>query len=261
MDKLSGSVPDADDTSGAILALLEMYQGNDDETKVIIDGCNWLVNLQNSDGGIPTFCKGWGRLPFDSSCTDLTGHTLLAITRSIDVLGDKITTHQKERFLKCIKRATIYLQKNQHRLGLWMPLWFGNQHTADKKNPVYGTAKVATYLQDCLKCKWIDYKLRAEFQLMLTSAQNYLIQQQNDDGSWGGYKGITGSMEETSLAICALAKKDRDACLKGFTWLEREYNSNGLKSSPIGLYFAALWYDEKLYPLTFYVEALRRGIE
>ncbi len=257
----SGSVPDADDTSGAILALLEMYQGKDDEKQAIIDGCNWLANIQNSDGGIPTFCKGWGRLPFDSSCADLTGHTLLAFTRSIDVLGDKITTTQKAKFINCIKRAIIYLQKNQHRLGLWMPLWFGNQQTADKKNPVYGTAKVATYLQDCLKCKWIDYKLRVEFQLMLTTAQNYLIQQQNNDGSWGGYKEIIGSIEETSLAICALAKKDRDACLKGFTWLEREYNSNGLKSSPIGLYFAALWYDEKLYPLTFYVEALRRILE
>jgi squalene-hopene/tetraprenyl-beta-curcumene cyclase len=238
-----------------------MYQGNDDETKAIIEGCNWLVNIQNSDGGIPTFCKGWGRLPFDSSCADLTGHTLLAITRSIDVLEDKITPPQKEKFITCIRRATIYLQKNQHRLGLWMPLWFGNQQTSDKKNPVYGTAKVSTYLLDCLKCKRIEYKLRVELQVMLTSAQNYLIQQQNGDGSWGGYKDVIGSIEETSLAICALAKKNRDACIKGYAWLEKEYSTNGLKSKPIGLYFATLWYDEKMYPLTFYIEALRRGIE
>ncbi|RPH28788.1 MAG: squalene--hopene cyclase [Bacteroidales bacterium] len=255
----SGSVPDADDTSGAILALSEMYQGNDDETKAIIDGCNWLTNLQNSDGGIPTFCKGWGRLPFDQSCADLTGHTLLAITCSLDILGDKITAPQKAKFKKCINKASIYLQKNQHRLGSWMPLWFGNQNTSDKKNPVYGTAKVATYIQDCLKYKWIDYKLRVELQLMLTSAQNYLMQQQNDDGSWGGYRDLTGSIEETSLAICALTKKDREVCMKGFKWLEKEYNTKGLRSKPIGLYFATLWYDEKLYPLTFYIEALRRA--
>lgn len=257
----AGSVPDADDTPGAILALLEMYQGRDDETKAIIDGCNWLVNLQNNDGGIPTFCKGWGRLPFDQSCADLTGHTLLALIRSVDVLDYKIPALQKATFKKCIKRATIYLQKNQHRLGLWMPLWFGNQKTSDKKNPVYGTAKVAAYLQDCLKCKWIDYKLRAELQLMLTSAQNYLLKQQNSDGSWGGYQGIEGTIEETSLAICALAKRNKDACTKGFSWLEKEYNTNKLRSKPIGLYFATLWYDEKLYPLIFYIEALRRGIE
>jgi hypothetical protein len=96
---------------------------------------------------------------------------------------------------------------------------------------------------------------------MLTSAQNYLLLQQNEDGSWGGYNGIIGTIEETSLAICALAKKDSEACMKGFNWLEKEYNLKGLKSSPIGLYFATLWYDEKLYPLAFYLEALGRGLE
>jgi prenyltransferase beta subunit len=257
----SGSVPDADDTPGAILALLEMYQGTDDETKAIIDGCSWLVNLQNSDGGIPTFCKGWGRLPFDSSCADLTGHTLLAITRSVDVLGDKISASQKTTFVKCITRATKYLQKNQHQSGYWLPLWFGNQNTSGKKNPVYGTAKVSTYLVDCLKCSWIDHSLRFNLQMMLTSGQSVLLQMQNEDGSWGGLKDIPGTIEETSLAICALARKDEAACSKGFDWLEEEYKSKGIKSNPIGLYFATLWYDEKLYPLTFYIEALRRVLE
>ncbi|NOU18107.1 MAG: squalene--hopene cyclase [Bacteroidales bacterium] len=254
----SGSVPDADDTPGAILALLEMYEGTDEETKAIIDGCNWLINLQNSDGGIPTFCKGWGRLPFDQSCADLTGHTLLAITRSIDVLGDKIPKKQQASFKNCINRNLRYLKNNQHRLGSWLPLWFGNQQTSNKRNPVYGTAKVATYIVDSLKCKWLSYPTRVELQLMLTNAQNYLLQQQNDDGSWGGYQGVAGTIEETSLAICALAKKDKEACIKGFDWLENEYNLNGLRSKPIGLYFATLWYDEKMYSLTFYVEGLRR---
>jgi squalene-hopene/tetraprenyl-beta-curcumene cyclase len=141
-----------------------------------------------------------------------------------------------------------------------MPLWFGNQNTSDKKNPVYGTSKVATYLQDCLKCKWVDYGLRVNLQLMLTPAQSYLLQQQNDDGSWGGRSGIIGTIEETSLAICALTQKDNEACIKGFSWLEREYNSNGLQPNPIGLYFATLWYEERIYPLTFYLEALRRAL-
>ena len=256
----SGSVPDADDTPGAILALLEVYQGSDKETQAIIDGCNWLVNLQNSDGGIPTFCKGWGRLPFDQSCADLTGHTLLAITRSIEVLGDKIEKTPKAKFEKCINRSIKYLQNHQHRLGLWLPLWFGNQQTTDKRNPVYGTAKVATYIVDCLKNRWLSYSIRVELQLMLSQSQDYLLNNQNTDGSWGGYLGVAGTIEETSLAICALAKKDKDVCLKGFKWLEKEYNVNGLCSKPIGLYFATLWYDEKLYPLTFYIEALIRTL-
>jgi hypothetical protein len=36
---------------------------------------------------------------------------------------------------------------------------------------------------------------------------------------------------------------------------------NGFKPAPIGLYFASLWYDEKLYPTTFYLEALARILE
>jgi squalene cyclase len=56
----SGSVPDADDTSGAILALLEMYEGTRGDINALVNGCKWLINIQNSDGGFPTFCRGWG---------------------------------------------------------------------------------------------------------------------------------------------------------------------------------------------------------
>ncbi|HND53227.1 MAG TPA: hypothetical protein PLV92_12545, partial [Pirellulaceae bacterium] len=33
-----------------------------------------------------------------------------------------------------------------------------------------------------------------------------------------------------------------------------------LESSPIGLYFAKLWYHERLYPLSFTVAALGRSL-
>lgn len=75
----SGSVPDVDDTCGAILALLELYDEDDEQTEAVINGCKWLLAQQNNDGGFPTFCRGWGRLPFDSSCSDLTGHAFYAL--------------------------------------------------------------------------------------------------------------------------------------------------------------------------------------
>ncbi len=34
-------------------------------------GLIWLLALQNRDGGWPTFCRGWGVLPFDRSGADL----------------------------------------------------------------------------------------------------------------------------------------------------------------------------------------------
>ncbi|MEN6400659.1 MAG: prenyltransferase/squalene oxidase repeat-containing protein, partial [Armatimonadia bacterium] len=72
---LSGAVPDADDTSGALLALA----GYLDE-KALQAGQKWLVDLQNNDGGWPTFCRGWGKLPFDASCDDITAHALRALS-------------------------------------------------------------------------------------------------------------------------------------------------------------------------------------
>ena len=72
-------MPDADDTPGALLALLQLgtVESADARSRGIA-GVRWLLDLQNRDGGIPTFCRGWGALPFDRSSPDLTAHTLRA---------------------------------------------------------------------------------------------------------------------------------------------------------------------------------------
>ena len=257
----SGSVPDVDDTSGAILSLIELYRADQFDEVAIINGCIWLTSLQNKDGGFPTFCKGWGRLPFDSSCADLTGHALLALTRSLEILGDKMTVELQNTVELCIARSFGFLWKVQHDNGCWYPLWFGNQLTSDQKNPVYGTAKVTIYLKDSLLCNSLDVNMKNNIGRMVATAQDFLLKQQNENGSWGGEFGVPGTIEESSLAISALIGKDQDAILKGFEWIENEYDKNGLRSNPIGLYFAMLWYDEKLYPLIYYIEALRRFLK
>jgi squalene-hopene/tetraprenyl-beta-curcumene cyclase len=43
-------------------------------------GINWLLDIQNRDGGWPTFCRGWGHLPFDRSSADISAHALRALT-------------------------------------------------------------------------------------------------------------------------------------------------------------------------------------
>ena len=252
-----GSVPDVDDTSGAILALLELYQANQDEESSIINGCRWLIGLQNSDGGFPTFCKGWGRLPFDSSCADLTGHAILALAKSLSVVGHQIPPGLKKAMQKSISDALQYLRRQQQN-GCWLPLWFGNQWSDQQKNPVYGTARVSVYLQDALMLDLSDKKFHKLIEMMLGNARTFLLAQQNTDGSWGAAAGVRGTIEETALAVSALVHYDRAACYKGLEWIESSYRKNGMHSEPIGLYFALLWYDEKLYPLIYSIEALRR---
>ena len=72
---------------------------------------------------------------------------------------------------------------------------------------------------------------------------------------------MESSIEETALATNALAansEKNPEAIERGVRWLMRRIDAGEMTASPIGFYFAKLWYFEKLYPLIFTVEALSR---
>ena len=253
----SGSVPDCDDTPGAILALLELAPHHT-ITDVALVGGNWLLQLQNNDGGFPTFSRGWGKLPFDQSCADLTGHCILAHAKLLDVYKSDLNLKQKKQYIMAINKAVNYLEKHQKENGSWLPLWFGNQHTENHENPVYGTARVLTYFQKAKSLLKEELVLVSRIEKMIAKGTNFLLKVQNKDGSWGGDFGIKGSIEETALVVAALNDtKSGTEIEKGFMWLDDYYKKNGLKKAPIGLYFASLWYDEKLYPLTAYLEAIK----
>ncbi len=253
----SGSVPDGDDTPGAILALLALNQEKPEEVKdAVMNGCNWLRLLQNNDGGFPTFSRGWGKLPFDQSCSDLTGHGLLAVAKTDDVFQNSLSKKEHSRNKKMFVKALVYLRKHQSDEGFWLPLWFGNQQTNNHTNPVYGTARVVAYLNGILKTR-LGEDYEHILRLMITEGCQFLVSVQNRDGSWGGGSTISGSIEETSLAVTAICKNGfQEECKKGLDWLDKKTKSDGLVASPIGLYFASLWYDEELYPLTAYLECL-----
>lgn len=252
-----GSVPDGDDTPGTMLALMALNQQNSEIVKEpLLNGCQWLMQLQNNDGGFPTFSRGWGKLPFDQSCSDLTGHGLLALAKNLHFLGDLLDSGQKSRLRKSLVKALIYLEKHQDKNGFWLPLWFGNQLSANHANPVYGTARVAAYLNETLKTA-IGKEYEVILKLMISYACKFLVSVQNEDGSWGGAKDVQGSIEETALAVTALTPNGfQDECNSGLVWLAEKTKSGGLVASPIGLYFASLWYDEEMYPLTAYLECL-----
>ncbi|MCB1209811.1 MAG: hypothetical protein KDK97_10810, partial [Verrucomicrobiales bacterium] len=129
---LPGGVPDSDDTPGAMIALHHL--GTTD-VNAMAAGATWLLDLQNRDGGMPTFCRGWGTLPFDRSTPELTAHALNAWW----LWRDQLPHLHQTRIDHATQLALNYLKKCQRADGSWLPLWFGNEHVEEEVNPVYGT--------------------------------------------------------------------------------------------------------------------------
>jgi squalene-hopene/tetraprenyl-beta-curcumene cyclase len=239
---LPGGVPDADDTAGALLALPVL--GEPDQATICRaeSALNWLLNLQNRDGGIPTFCKGWGALPFDRSAPDLTVHSMQAWTRWQKFSSPNLS----RRINTAMERAQKFLVKNQRSDGAWVPLWFGNEHALNHENPVYGTARTLIGLNEIEEAGYpMNEKTR-------TRAVDFLKRMRLPSGGWGGDSNSRESLEETALAVEALS--DPVGAGRLIELIESRQN----QPAPIGLYFARLWYFEKLYPLIFATSALGR---
>lgn len=288
---LSGAVPDADDTPAAILALHSLDMSGPGLARLrhevlsaIGGGLRWLYQLQNRDGGMPTFCRGWGQLPFDRSGTDLTAHALRAVhvcLPDLDAIraasaGQVPTRHQLQRLTQ---RGLRYIERQQLDNGSWLPLWFGNQDRPEEDNPIYGTSKVL-----------IAYaELGMQAAPAAQRAEHFLRKAQNADGGWGGGKSVQypgfsdemaaspamrrfegenggSSIEETALALEALIQcgghpqRDR-TIMRALEWLCVRMRPQLLDTSlPIGFYFAKLWYHERLYPSIFSLAALGSAI-
>ncbi|QJW98982.1 Terpene biosynthesis [Frigoriglobus tundricola] len=248
---LPGGVPDCDDTPGALLAATYLDLNitphiGTPQYRWRALATQWMKGLQNRDGGFPTFCRGWGTLPFDRSGTDLTAHAL----RSLEIAGSFDKGYHDSRDSEYV-RACAYLAKQQRPDGSWLPLWFGNQHAPDDINAVYGTARVLAAYRDLALKESPECRRGVEF----------LLSVQNADGGWGGAKNCPSSVEETALAVEVLLDlANGDAVQRGVTWLVEAVESGRFRdASPIGFYFAKLWYFEKLYPLIFTVAALGRA--
>jgi squalene-hopene/tetraprenyl-beta-curcumene cyclase len=247
---LPGGVPDADDTAGALIALRNLGEPDATTIDAAAAGIGWLLGVQNADGGIPTFCRGWGKLPFDRSAPELTAHALVAWRAWRASLPPGLAA----RVDRAVQRATDYLRAAQRHDGAWVPLWFGNEAAPDDENPAYGTARVVAALCGTRP----DPALAAS----VARGVRWLLAAQNPDGGWGGAPGVPSSIEETGHTLVALAAVVRtnaasslipqihSAAAKAITWLTiATDHGRAFPPSPLGLYFAKLWYFERLYPL------------
>lgn len=288
----SGAVPDGDDTPAAILAIDQYLTQIDDPTRMaaaqsaVAHGASWLLDLQNRDGGLPTFCRGWGKLPFDRSSTDLTAHMLRALEAAERIA---IAPEDAGRIKTACRKGLRFLRLNQRADGHWAPLWFGNQDHPEEENPIYGTGRVL-----------LAIAALPPMQSAAARAADFLITEQNSDGGWGGGPSRTprSSLEETAVAVEALVaftrammrdrtggttatgtppsrrttplppflderarstreRQCREAILSGVRFLTDAVASRLHREPwPIGFYFAKLWYHEKLYPIVLTMAAL-----
>lgn len=214
---LSGAVPDGDDTPAAILAIghyMSRIQRPDLAVAAglaVQRGLRWLCDLQNRDGGLPTFCRGWGKLPFDRSSTDLTAHFVRAIDAAASLVpGGNPRSVDTRRRDAARRRAIAFLKRTQQPDGCWLPLWFGNQDDPQEENPVYGTGRVLLAIAN-----------EPSMGRQVDAAVDYLLAAVNPDGGWGGGPSRSAwlarhgqrrrqvlpqsSLEETAVAVEALA--------------------------------------------------------
>ena len=244
---LSGAAPDGDDTSAALVALHTLMRGEYcDEVR---GGVEWLMSLQNNDGGMPTFCKGWGKLPFDRSSADISAHALLAMELWMTTLPEDV----QRRCQKSISRLIAWMARHQADDGSWTPLWFGDQDAENELSPVYGTATAVEYL---------SHSSNPATRPLIAKGIEYLLSVQNDDGGWGGAKGVSSKVTLTARALSALASVERpsmEAIERGFAYLYEMWQAEELyREEPIGLYFARLWYSERMYNMVFTLIALKK---
>jgi squalene-hopene/tetraprenyl-beta-curcumene cyclase len=292
----AGGVPDADDTAGALLALAHWRDKCPSLKRHRLQlaarhGVEWLLDLQNSDGGWPTFCSGWNALPFDRSANDPTAHTIraLAVWQHLwDADPSALENHHYaevdwaalgQRIASAIERGCTFLEQQQRNDGSFVPLWFGNQHHPEGHNLVYGTARVLSM------CAELDL-LASD---MAQRAARWLLGVQHANGGWGPPRSspatslsniyrpnaaraedaLAGfcSIEETSLAVAALMPLAESnpsyarSVQNGLNWLVEAIEQGRYRqAAPIGFYFAKLWYHERLYPLVFATGTLNQAI-
>jgi squalene-hopene/tetraprenyl-beta-curcumene cyclase len=262
---LSAAVPDGDTTAGALIALHRLSPAATRSQSAATQGIQWLLNLQNKDGGMPAFGKGWKTPGRDASCPDITAHALGAMGCWMDSLPKRL----RKRTTRAMQQAVIYLKSTQHEQGFWTPSSLGHEQTDHQTNPVYGTSRVMTHLAD------LPQAFKACMNAELIRAAEWLMAVQHPSGPWGGDMATHCSLEESALAVDALATSliSHDLLLfddqamaiesavnRGALWLAKATKTGTtFDPSPIGLYFARLWYTEALYPVTFTLSALKKA--
>lgn len=249
--------PDNDDTALAITALNDLrftsYSTEYRKRMAIEKGKEWLLYMQNDDGGWGTFERFNGDKDYkdppesteDPSVADVTGHVLTALASCGYTVDDQV-----------IQNCTEYIKKDQNDQGAWYGRW-GLCY-------LYGTSCILQSLSD------IGYDMTDEF---VVKAADWIIAQQNNDGGWGEHfawwsekNGITftemgpSTPEQTAWAIMALMKVDSDKYMnkieEGIKYLIENQEEYGGWEHPYYTVLGLNPYKNPYYPHYFSLAAL-----
>ncbi len=190
-----GSLPDADSTAAALLALSVLLKSGTDAHRPRIEaaattGVNWLLAMQNEDGGWPSYFRGADEKSPDGSGPDLTAHALRALrTWQYWTTGRTIDDS--------IRRGMYYLAAAQRPDGSWRPRWFMSSQSPDSENLIYGTSQVVLAYRDLDQME----------NRLVKRALEWLASAADPDGGWGG--GGAPRSESASLAVRLRSKRPR----------------------------------------------------
>jgi squalene-hopene/tetraprenyl-beta-curcumene cyclase len=235
--------PDIDDTSMVIMCLLRHdAHKNPEYFKRINQAANWVIGMQNSDGGwgafdIDNHYEYLNNIPFadhgalvDPSTADLTARCIEMLT----MLG-------YDRGFSPIAKGLDFLKRDQKDFGGWYGRWGVNY--------IYGTWSVLAAL---------GLMSEDPHQPYICKAVHWLKSIQNEDGGWGedcgSYDdiGLSGKGKSTPsqtawalLGLIASEEINSEAVSRGIEYLLQTYQ------------FAPVW-KENLYtgtgfPRVFYL--------
>jgi squalene-hopene/tetraprenyl-beta-curcumene cyclase len=248
--------PDVDDTAMVTMALARA--GGDAAVPAVRRGIQWILAMQNDDGGWAAFDKTKDRpvlekIPFadhnamqDPSCPDIAG-------RVLEMLGHCGFGADHSS----VRRAIAYIQSQQDADGSWWGRWGVNY--------VYGTWQVLTGLRAVGENMTRPYVRRAAA---------WLKSVQKPDGSFGetadSYEdpSLKGTGESTAsqtawgaMGLMAVFGADDDAVKKAIDWLVANQGADGNWEEQFftGTGFPKVFYLKyHLYRLYFPLTALAR---
>ncbi len=279
--------PDCDDTAMVLMALLSRFAEHGDhsealppemrmatlppnenrenhrraaefeETLAAIDrGLNWLLAMQNNDGGWGAFDRNNNReflchVPFadhnamiDPSTPDLTGRVLEALGKLGKRLGDP-----------AVDRAVAYIRSAQNADGSWFGRWGVNY--------IYGTWQAVTGLT--------AVGVSANDPAIVAGA-NWLLVHQQADGGWGespdtyDYPYLRGQGPTTAsqtawalMGLIAAGMQDHEAVARGIRFLVNTQEDDGVweEKEFTGTGFPRVFYLRyHYYPIYFPLLAL-----